>query len=316
MSGQPNQGVVADPAEPRRFVIRDLPMPSPLPSQAVVAVRAFSLNPGELRTATQAREPLRPGWDFAGVVVRAATDGSGPAAGTRVVGVSVQRGAWTRQFAVASNAIAEIPDTVSFEDACCLPIAGLTALFLLERAGALVGKTALITGPTGSVGWYAAQVARLGGARVTAVTRNPSAGERLAACGVEEVLVDADPFAGGRRFDVILEVIGGASLAEAMTHLNRFGRLLVCGNSSEGMTQFTPRDFYLQHGASMHGFHLLAELEYRPAADGLRVLATLVAEGTLRNWIGLTTSWTDIVSVAHAYLARQISGKAVLTIAE
>jgi NADPH2:quinone reductase len=316
MSAKPNQAVVAEPTEPGCFVIRDVAMPSPLPSWAVVAVRAFSLNPGELRTALDTRETLRPGWDFAGVVVREAADGSGPAAGTRVVGISLQRRAWARQLAVPTDALAEIPDAVSFEDACCLPVAGLTALFLLERAGLLLGKTALITGPSGGVGWYGAQMARIGGARVTAVTRNPVAGERLAACGVDEVFVGGDPFADGRRFDVIVDVIGGASLAKAMTRLNRFGRLLVCGNSSEGTTQFAPRDFYLQHGASMHGFHLLAELEYRPAADGLRALAALLAEGTLRNWIGLSVSWTDIASAARAYLAREIGGKAVLTIAE
>jgi NADPH2:quinone reductase len=308
-----NQAVVADAAAPGIFVIRDVAPPEPLPSQAIVAVRAFSLNPGELRTAIRSREPMWPGWDFAGEVVQPAADGSGPPAGARVAGVSLERRAWARRIAIATDRIAQIPDAVSFADACCLPVAGLTALFLLERAGSLLGRSTLITGPSGGVGWYAAQLARLGGARVTAVMRSERGRDQLAACEIKEVIVGGNPFANDRRFDVIVDVIGGASLAASMTHLNEFGHLLVCGNSSEEETQFAPRNFYLQHGASMHGFHLLAELKHRSAAAGLSALAALLAETKLRNWIGHSAPWTDIANVARAYLAREIFGKAVLT---
>src|SRR5450631_1678448 len=74
------------------------PFPVPQPAEALVRVRAVSLNAGELRRARKRAggEPI--GWDFSGIVERAAEDGSGPAEGKRVVGF-VANGAWAEYVA-------------------------------------------------------------------------------------------------------------------------------------------------------------------------------------------------------------------------
>ncbi len=64
--------------------------------------------------------------DLAGTVVEQAASGTGPKAGSRVVGVRVGGGSWARQVAVPTNSLAEIPASVTFAQAATLPIAGLT----------------------------------------------------------------------------------------------------------------------------------------------------------------------------------------------
>src|SRR5258705_9329245 len=183
--------VVVDPDAPGRLVIRAVPEPTPDRDEAVVRVHAISLNRGEVRRSGVAAAGWRPGWDLAGVVERAAADGSGPSVGTRVVGF-LPEGAWAQRVAVPRNALAELPDKVTFSQAATFPVAGLTALLALGKRGQILGRRVLVTGATGGVGDFAVQLARLAGAHVTASARRADQVAALRQLGAHDVTIGDD----------------------------------------------------------------------------------------------------------------------------
>ena len=168
------RALVARPSAPYGLELGEVEAPAPRASEALVSVRAVSLNRGEARYLPRRREGTVHGWDVAGVVEREAADGSGPAAGERVVGL-VSEGAWAELAAVPTARLAPLPGSVSFEQAATLPVAGLTAVRALAVGAPLLGRRVLVTGAAGGVGRFAVQLARRAGAHVTAVAAAPSA---------------------------------------------------------------------------------------------------------------------------------------------
>ena len=181
------------------------------PHEALVAVHAFSLNRGELRSFRNNEEGWIPGQDVSGVVLQQAADGSGPPAGARVVALMDEFG-WAERVAVPTHRMAVLPDSVSFAAAASLPVAGLTALRTLRHGAPLLGKRVLITGAAGGVGHLAVQLAARSGARVTAVVGRPERAVGMRELGAAEVVVGIDSAQG--RFGLILESAGGASLGD------------------------------------------------------------------------------------------------------
>ena len=229
--------VVNTPKSSAPIEIRDVPEPQPAPNEALVAVRAFSLNRGELRLFQIRPEGWRPGQDISGVVLQPAADGSGPKAGARVVALTDNAG-WAERATVPGHRTAVLPDNVRFEDAAALPVAGLTALRTLRHGASLLGRRVLITGAAGGVGHLATQIATRSGARVTAVVGRAERGRHLR--GADEIVEGTDKAQG--LFALILESAGGSSLAAAIAHVEAKGTIVVFGNSSGEPTPFNFRD--------------------------------------------------------------------------
>ncbi|MGI8549943.1 MAG: zinc-binding dehydrogenase [Dehalococcoidia bacterium] len=304
------EALVATPAGSDRVQIREVPEPLAGRDEALVEVRAVSLNRGEVRSLATAQEGARPGWDVAGIIAAPASDGSGPPAGTRMVGL-VQSGAWAQRVAIATARLAALPENVSFAAASTLPVAGMTAFRSLALGGLLLGKRVLITGAAGGVGRFAVQLAARAGAHVIAVVGSPKRGEGLKALGAGEVVVGN--WRQGEVYDVILESVGGASLAAALTHVAPDGVIVSFGNSSQEETTFNIGNFYGRSGAIMRAFVLFRELaRENSGARDLTALASLVAAGRLDPQIAIEASWRKPGSVLSALMDRQVDGKAVL----
>jgi NADPH2:quinone reductase len=291
--------------------LRECPEPQPQRNEALIAVHAFSLNRGELRSVRNNGEGWIPGQDVAGVVLKQAQDGSGPPGGARVVALTDEFG-WAQRVAVPAHRVAALPDNVGFAQAATLPVAGLTALRTLRHGAPLLGKRVLITGAAGGVGTIAVQLAARSGARVTAVVGRAERAAGLRELGALEVVQGIDSAQG--RFGLILESAGGASLAQAVKLIEAKGTVVVYGNSSGEPTSLAFADFRPAPNARVQSFsYFYPEAEERFAPD-LALLASLIADGSLRPQIGVEQSWREFARVAEQLRDRRVAGKAVLLV--
>ena len=292
-----------------RVALSEVPEPDPEPNEAVVAVRAVSINRGELTLLAMRPDGWRPGQDVGGVVLRPATDGTGPPEGAAVVAWVDQAG-WAERVAAATDRVVELPETVAMEAAATLPVAGMTALRVLRIGGQLIGQRVVVTGAAGGVGRFAVQIAAMLGAEVVAVARNAERATGLRDLGAAEVVHDVASAAG--PFDLILESAGGPSLSAAVDRLDAEGMVVMFGNSSKEPAEIR---FEAVPGSSrIHAFRLYESGEPPRFGSDLGRLVSLVASGRLQAKIGFETSWRDAGAALDALSERRVNGKAILLV--
>lgn len=310
------RAIMTNPDASPRLVMREASRPNAAPNEALIRVEAFSLNAGETRIALEATKSYVPGWDFAGVVETAAADGSSPAVGVRVFGF-VAQGAWAQYVVVRAGQIVEIPANVTFAQAAAIPVAGVTAMLCLEKAGVLLGRRVLITGAAGGVGRFACQLAAIAGAKVFAVSRRAGLVDQLKQDGVNPIGVFStmDDAKAAGSYDAILDSVGGNTLSVALTALARGGICVNCGNSARQPTSFDALEFYRVVGGGRLQSVWLGTEPPENCQAALARLASLVAEGRLRVPIAAVMSWADVDAAAARLVDQTIDGKIVMEIA-
>jgi NADPH2:quinone reductase len=294
-----------DPAE-----IREVDDPSPARDEALVEVRAFSLNRGELRLLASRPEGWRPGQDVSGVVLRRAEHG-GPQKGERVVGL-VDGAGWAERVSAPVERLAVLPEGVGLAEAAALPIAGLTALRALRVGGSLLGKRVLVTGASGGVGSFAVQLASRAGARVAGVVGNPERAAGLKELGAEEVVTHIEELAG--TFDLILESAGGTSLTAALRLVGPDGTVVMFGNSSGELSEVAFGRIFSSPRAKLYAFFVYESEATRTFGEDLSLLTSMVASGSLNSQVGFEASWRELSEALVALRERRVDGKAVLRV--
>ncbi len=287
--------------------LREVAEPQVADHEALIEIRAISVNRGELGLLTMRPEGWQPGWDIGGVVVKHAANGSGPDIGTRVVGLAEQ-GGWAQRVAIPTDRLAILPENITFTQAAGLPMAGVTALRTLRFGDFLLGKRVLITGATGGVGRFAVQLAALAGAKVTGVGR-PEHATGLRELGASEIVTKIEQ--AKEPFDLILESVGGDSLTAAFNLIAPHGTIVVYGTSSGEDTPFNLYNLFGHEGVRLQTYFSGDPGISTTISIDLTSLVDLVSAGKLSVPIGLETDWRELSSALTTLQNRQIQGKAV-----
>ncbi len=203
-------------------------------TELLVAVEAAGINAADLMQR-RGRYPAPPGspedvpgMEFAGVVAKVGRQVNQFAAGERVMALVGGGGQATMAVVDETHALA-VPDGVSWPEAGGFPEAFSTAFdALFTQCGLAVGERVLVTGAAGGVGTAGVQLAAAAGAHVVASVRDPARRDMVAGLGADEV-VDPGEVADHGPYDVVLELLGAASLPVALGALATGGRVAVIG---------------------------------------------------------------------------------------
>jgi NADPH:quinone reductase-like Zn-dependent oxidoreductase len=286
----------------------ELPEPAPGPGQAVVRVRACSLNYRDLVVSRGAygkavKPPLIPLSDGAGEVIAIGEGVTRVKAGDRVAAAFMQGwidgqpddagaatalggaidGMFAEQVCLNADGLIPIPGHLNFEEAASLPCAAVTAWHSLFDSGGLrPGQTVLVLG-SGGVSVFALQFAKHAGARVIATTSGRAGKEeRLRSLGADAVINylatpewdrAARDFTGGVGVDHVLEVGGAGTLPLSLKSIRRGGHIALIGVLAGG-GEIDPRFIFVKQ-ARIQGIYvgsrrMFEEMNRAIGASGMR----------------------------------------------
>ena len=262
--------------------LRLVERPDPIagPRDVVVRVGATSLNyrdqaivAGQYFGGAVSRDTI-PLSDGAGEVLAVGSAVSRFKSGDRVAATFFQPGApqaalgspldgmLAEQVALNEDGLVSIPEHLSFEEAACLPCAGVTAWHALFRVGRPMkaGDTVLVLG-TGGVAIAALQFARAAGARVIATSSSDDKAARAKTLGASDVVNyrrteewehEVRQLTSGRGVDCVVEIGGAGTLARSMRSLARGGKIGLIGFLA-GRDGDTNPTALMMVGGSLHG---------------------------------------------------------------
>ena len=277
--------VYRDYGDPNVLEMTEVPTPKRTSDEVLIKVHASSVNPidyrlrsGQLKGLLPGGFPRIPGYDIAGVVE--AIDNNLDCelkVGDRVMAfLDALRGGALAEYAVCGpDVVAKIPESMSFEDAAAIPLAGTTALQSLRDHGEIQrGQQVLINGASGGVGAFAVQISKSYDCHVDAV----ASGENRDFC----LGLGADHFydyeqtsftKSDERWNLVFDASGKSGYLDARSVLLDGGRFVSTEPDLKGMMMTV-----LTWPLDKSGTVMLA----KPSAKDLQTLVELYVAGKLK----------------------------------
>jgi NADPH2:quinone reductase len=243
--------------DPKLLKVEEVPTPEPHSDEVLVAVKAASINPSDVKNVAGAMHgttlPRVPGRDFAGTVVKGASE----LIGREVWGTGgdigfTRDGSHAEYILLPKTAVTPKPATLSMEAAGTAALVFVTAWSaMVTAAGISSGETAVIIGAAGGVGSAAVQVAKARGARVVGAVRSDDDFPAARQNGADEVLNSRlTDFVGATRSitqdrgaDVVFDT-SGMMFAEGVEMAGMGARIPVISAPADGKATFNLRNIY------------------------------------------------------------------------
>jgi len=311
---------------PETLVVEDVPSPIPGPGEAVITVRAASLNFPDvliIQNKYQLKPPLpfSPGTEVAGIVKAVGQGVTHVAPGDRVMAVTGY-GGFAEEVKTDARRVLPIPRGMTDEAASAFPLTyGTSDHALVDRGGLKAGETLLVLGAAGGVGLAAIEIGKAISARVIACA---SSAEKLAVCrehgadavidySREDLRERIKEITEGRGPDVIYDPVGGPYSEPALRSIAWRGRFLVVGFAA-GEIPRIPLNLTLLKGCSILGvfFGDFARREPGAWAARGRQLGEWFEAGKLRPHVAETMPLDRAAEALMRMASRQVVGKIVL----
>lgn len=301
---------------PEILQLEEVEKPSIKDDQLLVRVMANSANPADwhilrgkpfiARLSFGLFQPKNKllGADFAGIVENTGTEVDQFKIGDRVFGENLDIGAFAEYICAPANVCAIMPAGTDFPEMASTPIAGLTALQALTTHGHLKkGESVLINGSSGGVGHFAVQIARVYGAKVTAVCSDKNTGF-VKSLGADEVIAyDKENIHQHQgKYNLIIDTNGNLFYKD----YKRMGqRGVVVGFTGMGhMMQLLLKKAF--------GKFPLTQFTAKPNTQDLETLASLIQTGKIKVHIEKSYSYKNIPEAIKYIEAMRTKGKVAM----
>jgi NADPH:quinone reductase-like Zn-dependent oxidoreductase len=236
------------------------------------------------------------------------------AVGDEVFGIG--RGSFAEYAAADADKLVRKPRTLTFEQAAAVTISGLTALQALRTGGAAAGQHVLVIGASGGVGTFAVQIAHALGAEVTGVASTTKV-DMVRSIGADHVVdyTREDFAAGSRRYDVILDIGGNASLSRLRRALTGAGTLVIVGGEGGGRWTGVGRQLRALALSPFVRQRLTTFIATQRLAD-IQHLADLMVAGDVTPILDRTYPLTETADAMRHLVAGRVRGKLTISVAD
>ncbi len=322
--------VISSFGGPEVLEIQERENPAPGPDDVVVRIRATAVNRADVlqRRGYYPPPPSAPqdipGLEFAGEVEIVGSNVANWKIGDRVFGLAAG-GTYAELLSTHSQTIARIPYNLSFTEAAAVPEAFVTAYdAAVVQAGLGEGQVLLITAVGSGVGTAAVQIARVKMATSIGTARQQTKLDSAKTLGLTHGILTSTPdyaahvlkLTADAGADVVLELAGGAYVAEDIKCAANKGRIVVVGLVAGSKVE-TDLGLLLRKRLKMIG----TTLRMRPLSEKIIAaillqdeLAPLFASGELKPIIDKVFPLSNAAD-AHAYMeANENFGKIVLAV--